>query len=184
MSPELIIQCFNNTADPLHGLALRRMYGIDLSRPTACKLGVLDFINDVRFAMPVDAIASRWRQSGRSVFQYVIDQANPWQASSRAHHAVDLILLFGAYDLSFNPPAEAVGREIRRRWITFINGQAPWPTGRRFSFGPYGESTEIDNNQYAARRRVGHFKLLREIGQDHVSQVFAKLAAGRLSLNN
>lgn len=184
MAAGTIAECFATSPEPENGLALRQMYGIDPTRPTSCKLGALDFINDVRFAMPADDIASRWRQSGRHVFEYIIDQTNPWQSSSRAHHAVDLVLLFGAYDFSFNPSAETVGTEMRRKWITFINGEAPWPSEKIFAFGPFGKSTEIDEDEFAARRRVRHFKLLRSIGQDQVGQIFGKLAAGRLSLNN
>ena len=182
MPVEAIVQAFDNNKQ--HGPSLRKLYGITTGRPTASKLGALDFINDILFAVPAEDIAGRWRGRKKPVFQYVVDQANPWQASSRAHHAVDLVLLIGGYDLSFNPSAEAVGNEMRKRWIAFVNGEQPWSAGGKFAFGPLGECKEIDGSQFAARRRVDHWKLLREIGSAQLMPILGALAAGRISLHN
>ncbi|KAI9822437.1 MAG: hypothetical protein M1827_000156 [Pycnora praestabilis] len=163
---------------------LQRLYGISSSRSTSSKIGALDFIHDLKFTWPVETIATRWRTKGKPVYQYIVDQTNPWQSSNRAHHTVDLILLFGGYDLSFNPAAEAVGQEMRARWINFVNGQPPWSAERRMAFGPFGESKEIGEREFAARRRVRHMELLKEIGLEELNPVFAALAAGRISLEN
>lgn len=112
---------------------------------------------------------------------------NPWQASARAHHAVDLLFLFGTMDFSHNPSAEALGEDVRRRWISFINGAEPWAelsTGKRFAFGPYGESKEIDSRQFAARRRVHTLSLLKECGIQVYGSITNQLTAGRISLLN
>lgn len=163
---------------------LRRLYGVSASRPTASKLGALDFINDARFALPVEEIAAARRKAGKTTYQYVFDQVNPWQSSSRAHHAVDLIFLFGGYNLSSNPAAAAVARVIQERWIAFVSGEGPWDAEKRFAFGPHGKSGEIADEEFAARRRVGHFGVLREIGVPRLGEIFGKLAAGRISLLN
>ena len=165
--------------------AIKAAYGIVPERSTSCKLGALDFINDYCFAMPANDIAGKWRGGGRKVYQYIFDQPNPWQASSRSHHAVDLIFLFGGYDFSqTNPRAEFVGIEMRKRWIAFVNGEEPWERANRMAFGPAGNCVEIDAEEYKHRRRVSHFELLKQSSQRELVSAFASLAMGRLSLNN
>lgn len=163
---------------------LKHLYGVTLSRPTASRLAALDFINDVRFALPVEELAASRRSAGKATYQYVFDQVNPWQSSSRAHHGVDLIFLFGGYDLTFNPAAAAVAEVMQERWIAFVNGDNPWNGEKRFAFGPHGKSGEITEEEFAARRRVGHFSLLREMDPVRLGEIFGGLAAGRISLLN
>ncbi|KAL2004009.1 hypothetical protein VTN02DRAFT_1072 [Thermoascus thermophilus] len=161
------------------------MYHVVGDRPTAAKLGALDFVNDARYTLPVENIADKLSAAGKAtVYRYLIDQPNPWQPSSRAHHAVDLLFLFGGVDLSHNPPAETVGREMRRRWIDFVNGHAPWSAQRRFAYGPFGECREIDETQFAARRRLPQLKALREAGTAVYLPIVFALTAGRISLLN
>jgi hypothetical protein len=158
------------------------------SRPTAAKLGALDFLTDARFALPVEDIVAARRAARQPTYQYLFDQANPWQSSSRAHHAVDLIFLFGAYDEELartNPAAAAVACEMQERWIAFVGGGAPWEDAdSRFAFGPLGRSGEIGDDEFAARRRVRHFAALRETAPEILGGIFGRLAAGRISLLN
>jgi carboxylesterase type B len=144
----------------------------------------LDLVNDVRYTLPVEVIADKLRNANKRVFKYVVDQPNPWQPSSRAHHAVDLFFLFDGVDLSFNPAASAVGKEMRQRWIQFICGGDPWSVDRRFAFGPVGECKEIDQMQFAARRRVEHCKVLKEAGSGAYMPIVFALTAGRINLLN
>jgi hypothetical protein len=182
MAAEQITACFDKAKNAAE---LKEAYGIVPTRSTAAKLGALDFINDVRFAMPANDIAAKWKKELKPVYQYVVDQPNPWQASSRPHHAVDLILLFGGHNLAkLNPAAEAVGSEMRKRFISFVNGEGAWGVDKRFAFGPVGESKEIGEAEYASRRRVAHFSLLKSSDPGDVVSVFAGLALGRLSLDN
>ena len=74
---------------------LKALYGIVLSRPSSCKIGALDFVHDVRFTFATEQMVKQWQHEQRPVFRFLVDQPNPWQQSSRAHHAVDLLLLFG-----------------------------------------------------------------------------------------
>ena len=182
MTAEEITSCFDKAKNAAE---LKEAYGIVPRRSTAAKLGSLDFINDLRFAMPANDIAEKWRKASKPAYQYVVDQPNPWQASSRPHHAVDLIVLFGGHDLSMvNPAAAAVGKEMRKKFISFANGVAPWSREKRFAFGPFGESKEIGDGEYAARRRARHFELLKKSDPGEITSVFAGLAVGRLSLDN
>ncbi|OJJ37707.1 hypothetical protein ASPWEDRAFT_39443 [Aspergillus wentii DTO 134E9] len=170
--------------DPTWGSKLRKMYHVVADRPTASKLGALDFVNDTRYTLPVEVVANKQNAVNKRVFKYVVDQPNPWQPSSRSHHAVDLLFLFGGVDLSFNPAADAVGYEMRGRWIQFMNGQAPWSEERRFAYGPFGECKEITETQFAERRRVGHLKMLGEAGVEVYLPILFALTAGKISLLN
>ena len=129
-------------------------------------------------------ISDKLQSSNKTVYKYVIDQPNPWQSSSRSHHAVDLLFLFGGVDLSFNPGAEGVGQEMRRRWVRFVNGDAPWTEQKRLAYGPLGECREIDEVQLAGRRRTGHINALREAGMGVYMPIVAALTAGKISLLN
>lgn len=184
LSAERIASCFDNHLAPIDARKLKALYGIVLDRPTSSRIGALDFINDVKFALPAEAIASRWRGKQDTVYQYVFDETNPWQSSSRAHHALDLIFLFGGYDLSFKPSADAVGKAMRKAWISFINGVGPWNSGSRYAFGPHGKCGEIDQTEFEARRRVRHWESLQQLNPGDLNKVVAALAAGQISLLN
>lgn len=177
-----IVQCFDLAGTD--AARLREAYNIVEDRPTACKIGALDFINDTRFALPVLEIRHAFLQAGRCAYTYTFDQANPWQQSSRAHHAVDLLMLFGDLDFTHNPGAAAVRREVRNRWARFCHGEEPWPLRDTYAFGPYGTCSVISPDEYACRRRLQACRLLKEIGSDTYNLIYAKLAAGRISLLN
>ncbi len=127
----------------------------------------------------------------RRTYVYIFDQASPFQPSSHAHHAVEITSLFGAYDeLMPGQGAKSVAQELRKRWIAFVNGEAPWEEGlvggeeRRFAFGPLGRSGVVGREEIEERRRVGRFALLREVGEGALAEVFMRLHAGRVSLLN
>ncbi|KAJ5541066.1 Carboxylesterase type B [Penicillium frequentans] len=179
---ETIAAAFDQNPDL--GTKLRKMYQVVADRPTAAKLGALDIVNDARYTLPVEVISEKLRAANKRVYNYVVDQPNPWQPSSRAHHAVDLLFLFEGIDLGFNPGAQTVGREMRQRWIDFVSGQAPWSGDKRFAYGPLGECREINEAQFAARRRVEHCQVLREAGSGVYMPILGALTAGRISLLN
>ncbi|KAI8718130.1 Carboxylic ester hydrolase [Fusarium sp. LHS14.1] len=163
---------------------LEELYHIYPERPVSSRLGALDIINDARFAIPALEISERWRRNNKRVYQYIVDEANPWQASSRAHHAVDLIFLFGGIDLSLNPGADRVGKEMRQAWVTFMYGGSPWPESSIQAYGPYGNVEELDLQKYKARRRVHCFDYLQTMGTAQCRLLSGKLGAGRVSLLN
>lgn len=153
-------------------------------RPTAAKLGALDLANDARYTLPVEIVSKKLQRAGKAVYRYIIDQPNPFQPSSRAHHAVDLLFLFGGVDFTSNPGAVAVSKEMRHRWISFVAGQEPWATSLRFAYGPFGESKEINEAQFALRRRTSHCQALQDVGIAVYLPILATLTAGRISLLN
>ncbi|KAJ9134335.1 Carboxylic ester hydrolase [Pleurostoma richardsiae] len=183
MATEQIISTIRNGKD--EPTEIEKLYHIYPGRPTSSRNGVLDFMNDTRFALPALEICERWRQAGRQdIFQYIVDEPNPWQVSSRAHHAVDLILLFGGIDLSFNPGAAKVGSKMRETWAEFVRGGRPWESSMVQAFGPHGRCEELTLQEYAGRRRAGHFEHLKELGASQCRALSGSLGMGRLSLLN
>jgi hypothetical protein len=163
---------------------LKTMYGIHPDRPTSCKTGALDLLHDARFTLAIENSVEQWRGEGRQVFRYLVDEGNPWQPSSRAHHTVDLPLLFGSFDLSFNPGACKVSSNMGRKWIDFIAGLDPWEASDYFAFGPLGKSVAVDEDEFAMRRRKRHCDAINKIGVDKVDEVWKALAMSGVSFEN
>ncbi|CAD0089330.1 unnamed protein product [Aureobasidium mustum] len=182
MSAEQIVDCFDKAGTSSN--QLKELYHINKSRAPQCRHGAMDFMNDIRFALPVPLVMDRYTRGGKRTYRYLFDQANPWQASSRAHHAVDLIYLFGGFDMTMNPSAEELGIEMRRRFIWFINGEAPWTIHKTMAFGPLGDTREVDDRGVAARRRTRQMEEVKKLDASDVAAVFGSLAAGRISLHN
>ncbi|KAK1994527.1 carboxylesterase [Colletotrichum falcatum] len=164
--------------------ALKRAYNIHPGRPSSCKIGALDFINDYKFLLPAEDIARLFREAGRPAYRYLVDEPNPWQPSNGAHHAVDLLLLFGGVDLSFSPPASRTGERMREALVAFLHSQDPWDPGCYAGFGPYGSFQELDGAGVGCRRRMGAAEFLRGVSSQVLDKVFFALAAGRISLSN
>ncbi|RSL68810.1 hypothetical protein CEP51_012449 [Fusarium floridanum] len=182
LSPEYICDAFDSAGEAAP--ALKKQYGIIPDRPVSCKLGALDFLNDARFSLPIDTFMKRCQQSKRPCFRFLVDQPNPWQSSSRAHHGVDLLYLFNGYDLSHNQPAQDIACSMQEKWIMFIRGKDPWGSGEAFAFGPFGESRLLGPQGLSARRRHRHVAALAALGSQKVNEIVAKLATGRSSLFN
>lgn len=182
MSGPAIADAFDLSGDssPL----LRRIYGIYPDNPITSRLGAQDLLNDLRFNLPVDTIVKQWQSAQRPVFRYLVDQPNPWQSSSRAHHAVDLLYLFAGFDLSFAPEAAKVSQSMQQKWIEFIVGEHPWQPENFWAFGPCGESKEIDQEGLEARRRQRHLVTLRAAGLDKINAAARSIEVGRISLLN
>ncbi|KAJ1329854.1 para-nitrobenzyl esterase [Microdochium nivale] len=188
MSAEAIVEAFDGFGEDA-AARVRDVYGIYPDRPVACKLGALDFLHDMRFSLPIGKMIRDAREATeRSVFRYIMDEPNPWQRSSRAHHGVDLLYLFQPYDLSFNPAAREVAHAVQEKWIAYISGLDPWPKGDKrggcWVFGPCGESQAVGDAGLCIRRRIRHMSLLEEVGLDRAEIVVGILAAGRASLLN
>lgn len=183
MSAQSIDQSFGLLED--ESASLKTLYGIILDRPNSCKNGALDLLHDVRFTLATETIVEQWRVAEeKQVFRYLVDEANPWQSSSRAHHTVDLPLLFGSFDLSFNPAACRASAMMSQKWIEFIAGKNPWDASNHYAFGPLGKSTVVNEDEYALRRRKRHCDAIQKIGTDRVDEVWRALATGNMSFDN
>jgi hypothetical protein len=181
-TPEFITEAFDAVGPAAS--SLKETYGIIPERLVSCKLGALDFLNDVRFGAPINKLLLQCQKTNTPVFRFLVDQPNPWQSSSRAHHGVDLIFLFGGYDLSHSRAAQTVSHTMQEKWIDFIAGGTPWQAGETYAFGPVGICHPIDDDGLAARRRQRHMASMVGISESGVNAVVARLAAGRSSLLN
>jgi carboxylesterase type B len=182
--PDDIAKAFD--ASGQHGDELKKLYHIYPDRPSSCKTGALDFINDYKYLLPVQHLEKSCKDAKKSVFRCLIDEANPWQPSSGAHHAVDLVLLFGGFDLSFAPSAERVGQAMRKAWIKFIYGEEPWSEAMEnyYGFGPHGSLKSLEDWEVQSRRRVGLAEKLSEMESSSLDKTSFGLAAGKVSLLN
>lgn len=164
---------------------LKHLYGISESQQTSSRIGALDFINDVKFALPVEQIYESRRLAGKATYRFVFDQPNPWQSSSRAHHCVDLLFLFGSDKLPyFTTSGDNVREHMQSHWIAFMNGSPPWSGDGREAFGPFGKCGQISDDEFAERRRVKQFEVLKKMESTCLGGIVGKLAAGRISLLN
>ncbi|KAF6832413.1 carboxylesterase [Colletotrichum musicola] len=163
---------------------LKRLYNIYPDRPSSCKLGALDFINDYKFLLPAERLAQKFRAVGKPTFRYLVDEPNPWQTSNGSHHAVDLIFLFGGFDLSFAPAALRTGEQMREAWVHFVYSEVLWVGASYAAFGPYGMFQELDDSEVRSRRRMTQVEYLEGIDSEVLDKVLFSLAAGRISLLN
>ncbi|WKT50770.1 Carboxylesterase, type B [Fusarium oxysporum f. sp. vasinfectum] len=182
--PSDIAKAFD--ASEQYGDELKKLYHIYPGRPSSCKTGALDFINDYKYLLPVQRLEKSFKDARKPVFRCLIDEANPWQPSSGAHHAVDLVLLFGGFDLSFSPSAERVGQAMREAWVKFISGEEPWPEAaeKYYGFGPHGSLKTLEDWEVQSRRRIGLAEKLSEMESPFLDKTSRGLAAGKVSLLN
>ncbi|KAG5758673.1 hypothetical protein H9Q72_013190 [Fusarium xylarioides] len=182
--PDDIAKAFD--ASEQYGDELKKLYHIYPDRPSSCKTGALDFINDYKYLLPVQALEKSFKNASKPAFRCLIDEANPWQPSCGAHHAVDLVLLFGGFDLGFAPSAERVGQAMREAWIKFIYGEEPWPeaTQKYYGFGPHGSLKTLEDWEVESRRRLRLAEKLSEMESSLLDKTSRGLAAGKVSLLN
>ncbi|TEA06075.1 Lipase 1 [Colletotrichum sidae] len=182
MPADEVVAAFDLAGDRSDGL--KSMYNIFPGRRSSCVLGALDFINDYKFLLPAQKLAGMYGMAGRPAFRCLVDEPNPWQPSNGAHHAVDLVLLFGGFDLSLSPLAQRTGQSMRHAWIRFVNSEAPWGPAPAAVFGPLGKFEVLDESGLGLRRRLSHARFLEATDPIMLDKVFAALAVGRISLLN
>jgi carboxylesterase type B len=182
--PSDLVGAFN--AAEKHSEELKTLYHIYPDRPSSCKTGALDFINDYKFVLPIHHLEKTWKAAHKPMYRYLVDESNPWQPSSGAHHAVDLPLLLGGFDLSFSPSAEHVGRDMRETWIKFVSLEEPWPDASAtcYGFGPHGMTKTLQDWEVQSRRRVTETDRLGTMDSALLDKTLVGLAAGKVSLLN
>ncbi|BCS30690.1 uncharacterized protein APUU_80993S [Aspergillus puulaauensis] len=162
------------------GAAVAQLYNIDFQSMESTKPRIGAFINDLKFAFASDALSLMENKAGRRrCYRYIVDQPNPWNPSAGAHHAVDLLLLFGGYDYTNDEGAVQVSQDMRKRWIHFMYGDEPWGGNDVYAFGPAGKSGAIGKEELARRRRVQCFDGLRKIGWANCQALATRLMSAR-----
>ncbi|OHE99046.1 carboxylesterase [Colletotrichum orchidophilum] len=165
-----IVRAFDYAGE--HQDTLKKLYNIRPDRPSSCKIGALDFINDYKFLLPAENLARLFRAANRPAYRYLVDECNPWQPSNGAHHAVDLLFLFGGFDLSFSPGAQKTGEQMRRSLIRFLHSKEPWELGSYAAFGPYGMFQEVDSVDVKLRRRTEQAEFLHTVPSETLDKVY------------
>jgi hypothetical protein len=110
---------------------------------------------------------------------FVSQQTNPWNPAAGAHHAIDLLFLFGGYDYSHDTSATAVSEAMRERWVAFVYGDEPWDSTRVYAFGPSGRYGPIGSVELAQRRRIQCIESLRKIGWTRCQPLATRLMSAR-----
>ncbi|MCJ1400551.1 hypothetical protein MMC11_003757 [Xylographa trunciseda] len=163
--------------------SLTEEYALHPSSTFPPHLSALSLISTHLFHHPTYRIAARSRPE-KPTYQYLIDEPNPFSPTSRAHHGVDLIYLFGGYDLSESPEAENVGTEMRAAWVKFVGGEEPWEREGCMAFGPGGKCAVLDlkGGDWEERRKGKAMELIGK--HEGVPGVVGSLVKGRISLDN
>jgi carboxylesterase type B len=194
---------------------------------TAHQKAILDFAGDYLFARGSQTIAKCLREDlgtksekqashSPQIWQYIFDEANPFAASARlanpkakviarAHHAVDLLALWGNYDeVSDQAPWRAfreVGHQFRRAVVSLVTGNRTsdpaqanlWKNDQVMAFGPGGNATRLPladddhgtgiedeqnvvrRDSYASRRRVAGLCAMRLAGDEVIDGVWREI---------
>ncbi|MCJ1430857.1 hypothetical protein MMC27_000207 [Xylographa pallens] len=163
--------------------SLAEEYALHPSSASPPHLSALSLISTHLFHHPTYCIAARSRLK-KPTYQYLIDEPNPFSPTSRAHHGVDLIYLFGGYDLSEWSEAENAGKAMRVAWVKFVYGEEPWDREGCMAFGPSGKCAVLDlkGEEWKERRKGRAMDLMGE--HEGVPGVVGGLVRGRISLDN
>lgn len=159
-------------------------YNITADNDSASRKGAVDFIGDARFNWPILDITQQLQKANVKVHRHIFDQVNPFaKKDAIAHHAVDLLAIFAAYDDVVGEEMQNVGKKLRANWITFAHGEEPWTARKAFGYGPDGKTGELSNEEASSRRREKQFAVLKEVGFDTYQEIWwALLAAGATAM--
>jgi hypothetical protein len=166
---------------PDTGAEIVKAYDIDLGSMDTARHGISAFLNDIKFAFGTDEIYRLEHNARkRRCFRYVMDQPNPWDESAGAHHALDLLFLFGGpFDYSSDQAAMRVSGDMREKWVAFVYGEAPWDEKLVYAWGPDGRYGPVPDEQLKERRRVGCFEAVRRIGWERLQPLVTRLVEAR-----
>ncbi|KAL7272644.1 hypothetical protein RUND412_004533 [Rhizina undulata] len=131
--------------------------------------GLMNLINDVNFSGPTYLTAQQWRKGGKKVYRYLFDQANPWDPKRGAQHGVDMIYLFGNYDLE--EKLAALARQFGDDVISYVTGGEPWSVDDIRAYGPEGEVGFLEPGEHKARRRLAAFEVFEKFGPWETARV-------------
>ena len=159
-----LIQDFSSSKK--YGAAIMAAYNLnkDSTDAEAKQIG-LDFLSDAVFTHAAHALARKYKAASIPVYQYIFDQVNPFDPSAKAHHSVDLLYLFKAFDFSKTAEAntEEFSKSVQEKWLTYATGGSPWAKDTYYAFGPSGQIGPLSTEDLAKRRRLGVYDLLSQI---------------------
>lgn len=167
-------------------------YGISPDLPDDdAILSVLRFASEIAFYAPARAFAQGWPSHGDSKFYlYHFNEGIPWEGrfQGEAGHILDVAYLFQNYNNYLNDKEKAVAVSYADDFISFVNGEAPWPPASPPKLGArvYGPSGGGKISNYVADglpksvdRGEQILKLGETAGFDNILDVFQNFLQGR-----
>ncbi|KAJ9149933.1 Sterol esterase [Pleurostoma richardsiae] len=143
---------------------------------------VLNFGNDVMFALPARAFARAWSSSGlpgAEAFLCHFNCPNPWDGPWKGHatHIQDIAFVLQNYRDSLSVGQRRCAERYARDIIAFVNTAPPWPAyhhgvkpGSMVYFAP--EEGDIDQSQFVsdeAPERTGRRDILQRLVPEEMS---------------
>lgn len=168
--------------DPSIASSIVKAYGIDVeaTENTLQTIEpVLNFANDVLFALPAQSFSKAWASSsvaGTEAFLCHFNCPNPWDGPWKAYstHILDIAFVLNNYNGLLSSGQAECAQRYARDIISFVNGDSPW---KAFSPGPEtgamvyyaGETSTEDESKYvagAAPEEVGR--------RDHLQRIIGE----------
>lgn len=123
---------------------------------------VFDFITDALYVHPVGTVARRWRRARKHVYEFIIDEPNPFRMDQRAMHGTNLIYAFGSYEFDTDR-AKYIRDQMQKHLLAFVYNEAPWPKESVFGYGPDGTCGTLSPAEVEKRRRISKHEFLNQI---------------------
>ena len=113
--------------------AIVAAYGLDTSATTNTATTirpVLNFANDVLFALPSRAMARAWSASGCQAFLAHFNCPNPWDGpwKGEATHVLDIAFVLQNYKEKLSLGQQRAAERYAKDIVAFVNGADPWPS--------------------------------------------------------
>lgn len=142
--------------------------------------GVLKFSGDAKFNYHTEMYHREFLRDSPKTYRYLFDAPNPFVPELGAHHAVDLLYLFGGVQLSARQ--EALGDAMRRIWVRFVAGVEPWnKEGLEKVLVIDADGCRVrDAEEVKKRRNAEQWKVLEELGWEAVSKVIGEVVRGKI----
>ncbi|KAI0121271.1 Alpha/Beta hydrolase protein [Xylariales sp. AK1849] len=107
-------------------------------------LNILKYIHDIGFYAPTRILSQGWP---KSAFLYHFNEPNPWEGpfKGQATHVLDVVFLFQNFNEYLDPEQVASAQHFGRDFITFVNGEEPYPVhdpnaGGAQVYGPHDQA--------------------------------------------
>ncbi|KAF8253492.1 alpha/beta-hydrolase [Wilcoxina mikolae CBS 423.85] len=141
--------------------------------------GVLRFVGDGKFHLHTENFYREFleRTEGET-WRYLFDARNPFAPKAGAHHGVELLYLFGGFEMP-EERLERVGREMRGVWVKFVVGEKLWEKGKVLLVTDE-EVKVVGKEEVGRRRNEREWKALNQIGWEKVAPVLWEVVNGRI----
>ncbi|CAK7237570.1 hypothetical protein SBRCBS47491_010024 [Sporothrix bragantina] len=189
--PKTLAESLGAVFDPINAeIAPAIISAYDLNPAATSNTGhstepVLNFGNDVMFALPARAFAKAWGTSGTpgtQAFLCHFNCPNPWEGPWKGHasHIQDIVFVLQNYRETLSSGQCLCAERYARDLITFVCGAEPWPAhtdgepGSMVYFAP--EDGEEDNSGFVSSedaQKTGRRStfLLSVVGEEHLDKL-------------